>query len=188
MKPWCIKAGFHPVSYWIIIREFKKLRLLLQQKRHIKIELWVWLSILRLFHVDHVVQNRRTALSVAWYQWFSRKGKEWKIYCCELAFSCRWKFHVVVLRQNIAPKSMPHVQPIIFLHSTNQIIDLWCCYWRCRRQILNSLSLLWKVWFLKKLWECFSEEVKYITLVSNTVIRVKFLLWSDDEADIILEH
>ena len=28
---------------------------------------------------------------------------------------------------------------IIFLHSTNQIIDLWRCRWRCRRQILNSL-------------------------------------------------
>ena len=26
----------------------------------------------------------------------------------------------------------------IFLHSTNQIIDLWRCRWRCRRQILNS--------------------------------------------------
>ena len=28
---------------------------------------------------------------------------------------------------------------IIFLHSTNQIIDLWRCRWRCRRQILSSL-------------------------------------------------
>ena len=28
---------------------------------------------------------------------------------------------------------------IIFLHSTNQIFDLWRCRWRCRRQILNSL-------------------------------------------------
>jgi len=28
---------------------------------------------------------------------------------------------------------------IIFLHSTNQIIDLWCCRWSFRRQILNSL-------------------------------------------------
>ena len=27
---------------------------------------------------------------------------------------------------------------IIFLHSTNQIIDLSRCRWRCRRQILNS--------------------------------------------------
>ena len=28
---------------------------------------------------------------------------------------------------------------IIFLHSTNQVIDLWRFRWRCRRQILNSL-------------------------------------------------
>ena len=28
---------------------------------------------------------------------------------------------------------------IVFLHSTNQIIDLWRCRWRCRRQILNFL-------------------------------------------------
>ena len=28
------------------------------------------LSLLRLFHVDHVVQNRRIALSLAWYEWF----------------------------------------------------------------------------------------------------------------------
>ena len=32
---------------------------------------------------------------------------------------------------------------IIFLHSTNEIIDLWRCRWRCRRQILNSLILEW---------------------------------------------
>ena len=34
------------------------------------------LSLLRLFHVNHFVQNRRTALSLAWYEWFSCKGKE----------------------------------------------------------------------------------------------------------------
>ena len=28
---------------------------------------------------------------------------------------------------------------IIFLHSTNQIIDLWRCCWCCRRKILKSL-------------------------------------------------
>ena len=28
---------------------------------------------------------------------------------------------------------------IIFLHSTDQIIDLWRCRWSCRRQILSSL-------------------------------------------------
>ena len=46
-------------------REFKKLRRQLQRKRHIKIELCVKLSLLRLLRVDHVVQNRRTALSLA---------------------------------------------------------------------------------------------------------------------------
>ena len=33
------------------------------------------LSLLRLFHVDHVVQNRRIALSLAWYEWFDVKAK-----------------------------------------------------------------------------------------------------------------
>ena len=47
------------------IREFKKLRRQLQRKRHINIKLCVKLSLLRLFHVDHVVQNRRSALSLA---------------------------------------------------------------------------------------------------------------------------
>ena len=46
-------------------REFKKLRRQLQGKRHIKIELCVELSLLRLSHVDHVVHNRRSALSLA---------------------------------------------------------------------------------------------------------------------------
>ena len=57
-------------------REFKKLRRQLQGKRHIKNELCVKLSLLRLFHVYHVVQNRRSAFSVAWHEWFSCKSKE----------------------------------------------------------------------------------------------------------------
>ena len=83
----------------VFIRELKKLRRQLPRKRHIKIELCVKLSLLRLFHVHHVVQIRRSALSLAWHEWFSCKGKEWKIYCCELALSSKpqiWKFHVVV--------------------------------------------------------------------------------------------
>ena len=87
------------MSAGIVIREFKKLRRQLQQKRHFKIELYVKLSLFWLFHVDHVVQNRRTALSPVWYEWFSCKGKEWKIYGCELVLSSEpqiWKFHVVV--------------------------------------------------------------------------------------------
>ena len=81
-----------------LIREFKKLRRQLQQKRHIKIELCVKLSLWRLFHVNSVAQNRRTALSLAWYKWFSCKGKGWKIYCWGLALSSEpqiWKFHIV---------------------------------------------------------------------------------------------
>ena len=64
--------------------EFKKLRRQLQGKRHIKIELCVKLRLLRLFLVDHVGQNRRSALSLAWHEWFSFRGKEWKNYCREL--------------------------------------------------------------------------------------------------------
>ena len=56
-------------------REFKKLRWQLQRKRHIKIDLCVRLSVLRLFHVGQFVQNRRSALSLAWHEWFSCKGK-----------------------------------------------------------------------------------------------------------------
>ena len=57
-------------------REFKMQRRQLQRKRHIKIELCVKLSLLRLFHVDRVVQNTRIALSLAWYERFSCQGKE----------------------------------------------------------------------------------------------------------------
>ena len=81
------------------IRELKKLRRQLQGKRLIKTELCVKLSLLRLFHVDHVVQNRRSALSLVCHEWFSFKGKEGKICCCELPLSTEpqiWKFAVVV--------------------------------------------------------------------------------------------
>ena len=57
------------------IREFKKLLLLLQRKRHIKIELYVTFSV-RLFYVGHVVQNRPSALWLAWHEWFSPNGKK----------------------------------------------------------------------------------------------------------------
>ena len=45
--------------------EFKKIRRQLQRKRYIKIDLCVRLSVLRLFHVGHVVPNRRGAISLA---------------------------------------------------------------------------------------------------------------------------
>ena len=57
------------------IREFKKPRRQLQRKRYIKIELWVKLSLLRLFHVDHVVQNRRTDFRLLGTNGFHVKAK-----------------------------------------------------------------------------------------------------------------
>ena len=57
-------------------REFKKLRRLLQRKRHFKVELWVRLTFLRLFQVGHFVTNKRGARSFAWHEWFSCKGKD----------------------------------------------------------------------------------------------------------------
>ena len=132
-------------------REFKKLQRQLQGKRHIKIELCVKLSLLRLFHVDHVIQNRRSALSLVWHVWFSCKGEEWKIYCCELQLSSEpqiWKFHVVV--KTLHQKACRTCSTIIFLHSTNEISDLWRCRWRCRRQVLNSIRLHSKLSFERR--------------------------------------
>ena len=56
---------FTPAVPAVPNREFKKLRRQLQGKRHIKIELCVKLRLLRLFHVDHVVHNRRSAISLS---------------------------------------------------------------------------------------------------------------------------
>ena len=64
------------VRWSSVSSDFKKLRRQLQRKRHIKIELCVKFIVLRLFHVGRVVQNRRGALSLAWHEWFSSKGRE----------------------------------------------------------------------------------------------------------------
>ena len=58
------------------LRMFKKLRTTAAaKKRHFKIELHIRLSVSRLFHVHHVVQNRRSPLLLAWHEWFSRKER-----------------------------------------------------------------------------------------------------------------
>ena len=121
-------------------KEFKKLRRQVQGKRHIKIELCAKLSLLRLFHVDHVVQNRRSALSLAWHEWFHNERFTTASSRCRHNLKYEnFTSSFARLRQNIAPKACCTCSTIIFLHSTNQIIDLWRCRWRCRRQILNSL-------------------------------------------------
>ena len=58
------------------LRMYKKLRTTAAaKKRHFKIELHIRLSVSRLFHVHHVVQNRRSPLLLAWHEWFSRKER-----------------------------------------------------------------------------------------------------------------
>ena len=55
-------------------------------------------------------------------------------YCCELALSSEpqiWNFHVLICLadyiKNLQQKACRTCSTIIFLHSTNQIIDLWRC-------------------------------------------------------------
>ena len=59
------------------------------------------------------------------------------------------------LRQN--QKAYRTCSTIIFLHSTNEIIDLWRCRWRCRRQIFNSLISRLYHWLLF----CISVDTKF---------------------------
>ena len=103
---WVRVVKISMLSLFIIItmlyvkREFKKLRRLLQRKRHIEIELCVRFSVLRLFHIQgYVARNRRSVHSFAWHEWVSCNRREWKIYCCGFALSSEtqiWKFYVVV--------------------------------------------------------------------------------------------
>ena len=111
-----------------LFREFKKLRRLLQRKRHIEIELCVELNVLWWFYVGHGQQTRQKALSLAWHEWVSCKGKEWKIYCCGLRL-CRQNLKnknftssFGRLRQKLLEKACRTCSTTIFLHSTNQII------------------------------------------------------------------
>ena len=123
----------------------------MQWKRHIKIELCVGLNVLRLFQVGHVVQNRRSALSLVWHEWSSRKGKEWKIYCCGLVLSSEPQIYEDFmssfgrLRQNVAPKSVPHVQHDYF-SSFNQS-NHWFVALSLPSSFLNSLISLVCVFF-----------------------------------------
>ena len=96
-------------------REFKKLRRQLQGKRHIKIKLCVKLSLLRLFHVDHVVQIGGVHFRLLGTTGFHVKAKSERFTAA--SSRCRQNFKYEnftssfrTLRQNIAPKSVQHVQ------------------------------------------------------------------------------
>ena len=79
--------------------------MLLQWKRLIQIELRNRLSALRLFHVGHLVENRRSALSLSWHEWSSGESKEWKIYSATgLEYETFWR-HLADYVKMITPKS-----------------------------------------------------------------------------------
>ena len=113
-------------TIWSSLREFKKLRRQLQGKRHIKIELCVKLSLLRLFHVYRVVQNRRSALSLSLLgtNGFHVKAKNERFTAASSRRqNLKYKNFTPSfgrLRQNIAPKSVPHLQHDYF-SSFNQL-------------------------------------------------------------------
>ena len=123
------------------LKEFKKLRQLLQRKRHFNMEFCVGLNVLRLSHVSHVVQNRRSAFRLAWRKWFSRKGKNESFTvagsrCRQNLKNENFTSSFGRPRQNLHQKACC---TIIFPHSTNQIIHLWRCRCRCCLHFLNSL-------------------------------------------------
>ena len=83
---------------------------------------------------------------------------------------------------------------IICLHLTNQIIGLWRFRWRCRRQVLNSLTTLrrahtqvkWLTVKEKKLikitWECPSSSM---VMASVLLFHASFSYWSESFVDVI---
>ena len=86
----------------------KKLRGLLQRKCHIKIELCVRLSVLRLFHVGHVVQNRRNDCRLLGTNGFHVKAENERLTAAGSRCRQKLKYENFTsssgrLRQNIAP-------------------------------------------------------------------------------------
>jgi len=97
------------------IREFKKLRRQLQRKRHIKIELCVGFSVLRLFQVVHDEQIGEVHFPLLGTNGFHAKAKNERF--IGAGSLCRQNFKnenftssCGRLRQILAPKSVLHVQ------------------------------------------------------------------------------
>ena len=105
-----------------MIRESKKLRRQMQRNHHIKIELCAKLSVLQLFRAERMKDLLLRARVVV-------RTSNMKISRRRLAD------FVKTLHQ----KACRTCSTIIFFNSTNQIIDLWSCRSRYRRQMLNSL-------------------------------------------------
>ena len=104
---------FIAVAYKICrARKFEKLPRVLERKHHLKIELYVRLRVL--FRVVHVVQNRRSALLLG-TSGFHLKVKNKRFNAAASRCGQNLKYENFTssfsrLRQNIAPKSVLHVQ------------------------------------------------------------------------------
>ena len=127
------------------IRESKKLRRQLQGKRHIKIELCVKLSLCDYSMLITSYKIGRVHFRLPGTNGFHVKAKNERFTSASSRCRQNLKYENYTssfgrLRQNkLHQKACRTCSTIIFLHSTNQIIDLWRCRWRCLRQILNSL-------------------------------------------------
>ena len=71
-------------------------------KSHAKMDLCVSFGVLRLFRVGPIVQSKRSALSLAWNEWFSCEGKEWKNNCSALTHVVGRASNMKVSRRHLA--------------------------------------------------------------------------------------
>ena len=135
-----------------INREFKKLRRQLQRKRHNKIELCVKLSLLRLFHVDHIVQTEVGELHfrLLGTNGFHVKAKSERLTAASSRCRQNLKHENFTAsfgrqRQTFVPKSVPHVQHDYFSpfnQSNHWFVTLSLTVPSSNLKLPNDLSLL----------------------------------------------
>ena len=81
---------------------------------------------------------------------------------------CRLADYVKTLHQ----KACRTCSTIIFLHPTNQIIDLWRCRWRCRRQIFNSLLIGRATAAKLQKWKMKNARAKRANSFSMVIVQI----------------
>ena len=87
------------------------------------------LNVLRLFHVGHLVKNRRAALSLAWHEWLLCKAKNARFPAASSRCRQNLKYENFTslfgrINQKLHQKTRLTCCTIIFPHSINQIIGL----------------------------------------------------------------
>ena len=96
--------------------------------------------------VAKLPNKRGSELSLSWHEWFSCKKQRMKALLPRALVAVRTSKMKISRRrlasyvEKVHEKACCTRSTIIFLRSTNQIIDLWRCRCRCCRHFLNSLS------------------------------------------------